>query len=63
MELIGLALASVIFSKAIEESYIARVTSIMSASAVAAMPIVAFIISALTGFVSTGHLSGDIWKK
>lgn len=48
--------AGVEFMKAIEESYIARVTSIMNASVVAAMPIVAFIISALTGFVSTGQI-------
>lgn len=48
--------AGVEFMKAIEESYIARVTAIMNASTVAAMPIVSFILSALTGFVATGAI-------
>lgn len=50
-------LAGVEFMKAIEESYIARVTSIMNASAVAALPVVSFIISILTRFVTTGELT------
>ena len=48
--------AGVEFMKAIEESYIARVTSIMNAAVVAAMPIVSFLIGALTGIVSTGEI-------
>jgi MFS family permease len=48
--------AGVEFMKAIEESYLARVTSIMNASAVAALPIVSFIVSILTGFLTTKEI-------
>lgn len=48
--------AGVEFMKAVEESYIARVSSIMNASVVAAIPIVSFIASALTGFASTAEI-------
>ncbi len=48
--------AGVEFMKAIEESYVARVSSIMNASNVAAMPIVSFILSGITGLVSTGGI-------
>ena len=48
--------AGVEFMKAIEESYIARVTSILNASVVAAMPLVSFMISGLAGFISTGEI-------
>ena len=44
--------AGVEFMKAIEENYIARVSSIMNAVTVAAMPIVSFIIGAISGIVS-----------
>ena len=55
---IGIAntFAGVEFMKAIEESYIARVTAIMNASVVAAMPIVSFILGALTGFITIGAI-------
>lgn len=48
--------AGVEFMKAIEESYIARVSSIMNASNVAAMPLVSFLLSGITGFASTGGI-------
>ncbi len=48
--------AGVEFMKAIEENYIARVTALMNASCVAAMPVVSFIISGTTGFASTGQI-------
>lgn len=48
--------AGVEFMKAIEENYIARVTSIMNAACVAAMPVVSFIISGITSFVSTREI-------
>lgn len=45
--------AMVEFMQSIEESYIARVTSIMSASCVAALPLVSLILSVLAGFITT----------
>lgn len=48
--------AGVEFMKAIKESYIARVTSIMNATNVAAMPMVSFVLSAITGMVSIGGI-------
>ncbi len=60
--ILGVAIASVNtyagieFMKTIEESYIARVSAIMNSCCVAAMPIVAFIISGVTKFASTGTI-------
>jgi MFS family permease len=48
--------AGVEFMKAIEENYIARVSSIINASCAAAMPAASFIIGGLAGFVSTGKM-------
>jgi MFS family permease len=44
------------FIKNIEENFIARVSAIMGATCVAAMPIVSFMISALAGWTSTATI-------
>lgn len=48
--------ANIEFMKVIEEGYIARVSAIMSAGCVAAMPVVSFIISGMTKLASTGKI-------
>ncbi len=60
--LVGLAISllssfcGVEFMKCVEEKYLARTSAIFNAGAVAAMPIVAFLISAIAGFASTAAL-------
>lgn len=60
--ILGLAIAlvntyaNIEFMKVIEEGYIARVSAIMSAGCVAAMPVVSFIISGMTKLASTGKI-------
>jgi MFS family permease len=46
--------ASIEFMKIIEDDYIARVSAIMNAGCVAALPVVSFIISGITKLASTG---------
>ncbi len=48
--------AGVEFMKMIEENYIARITSIMSACCVAAIPLASFIVGGLAGFIPTDKI-------
>ena len=49
-------MASVEFMKNIDENYLARVGALFNAGCVAAIPVVSFIISGLTKFISTSVL-------